>query len=405
VRWTASKLIFVFGGDASNGEIHLDRTNSIFAARRNIMNMELLQLDYVEFPDGSRNEYPDTDKFSPNEYICREFVKLGFNAYVRPPYVIASRLGKRCFTISTETSLTSRVASRLLSRKDYARQLFNQAGLSVPKGYRFRPRNKDRALRRVQKLGRAIVKPIYPESKTLGNVVLKPIDSQTGKGVSVGVTPEQFETAWAAAIAETDRGVLVECMVIGTEARYLVVDGRCVAVCKSIPPAVYGDGKRTVRELIESQNILRSRNPILAPSPILFDAHRENVLRAQRFSLDSVPPDGRRVILDLKASIATGGEPQDITEQVHPTMKAVAEEIAVILADLDVVGVDIIARNHSAPACQSGYAIIEANTRPDMGIHIFPVYGMPVNVARYIAESCARRLGFGSLHDNVRTDS
>jgi D-alanine-D-alanine ligase-like ATP-grasp enzyme len=127
-------------------------------------------------------------------------------------------------------------------------------------------------------------------------------------------------------------------------------------------------------------------------------------LRAQGFNLDSVPQGGQRVIFDLKAGISTGGEPQDITEQVHPTMKAVAEEVAVVIPGLDVLGVDIIATNHSAPVDQSGYVIIEANTRPDIGMHLFPAYGTPINVCRYIAESCARRMGFDSSHGEVCID-
>ncbi|WP_031192991.1 CapA family protein [Mesorhizobium sp. L2C066B000] len=353
------------------------------------MDIPSLQLDAVDIPRGDRNEYPNIGKFSTVEYLRREFVQLGFDARVKPPYMFASRLGKTCFAIETETSFTSRVASRLLTRKDYAREIFIQAGLTVAEGYRFRNRDKDRAFQRLKKLGEAVIKPV---------------DGQKGKGVSVGVKPEQFETAWVAATAQTRRGVLIEKRIPGTEARYLVVDGRCVAVCRRVPPVVYGDGKKTVRQLVDNQNALRRRNPNLGHRPILVDAHRENIIRAQGFNLDSVPPDGQRVIMDLKAGISTGADSQDITEQVHLTMKAVAERVAVVIPGLDVVGVDIIAIDHSAPADQSGYAIIEANTRPGIGSHLFPVYGTPINVCRYIAESCARRMGFGFSQCEIRIE-
>ena len=98
--------------------------------------------------------------------------------------------------------------------------------------------------------------------------------------------------------------------------------------------------------------------------------------------------------IDWKSGLSTGGTSHDITSIVHDSMKRVAERVASAIPGLDVVGVDILARDHSAPAETNEYAILEANTEPMLGGHRFPMYGRPINVHRLVAESCMRRMGY-----------
>jgi D-alanine-D-alanine ligase-like ATP-grasp enzyme len=348
--------------------------------------LSLLKNTGILLPDGERNDYPSVKKFSTAKWLAVEFHALGFTTkIIGKSYLIATREGKMCCAVETETSFISPVARRLVLRKDYTRELLVSEGLHVPEGYVYRRSQKKQALKRL---------------KAMGSAVLKPVDGQKGRGVSVGVTPEQFEVAWAAAVASTRRGVLLERQAIGSEARYLVVDGSCVAVVGRIPPIVFGDGVSTIRELLNERNNRRRLNPNLGHRPILIDAHREAILRSQGYDLGSIPAPDERVIIDLKAGISTGADSQNLTDRVHPSMKAVAERVAAAIPGLDVVGVDIISEDHCAPAQSGRYAIIEANSKPGIGGHLFPAYGTPVNVCRYIAESCARRMGL-----EVRIDS
>ena len=65
-------------------------------------------------------------------------------------------------------------------------------------------------------------------------------------------TREEVEAAYAIA-DEEGSGVLVERFVPGTEHRLLVVGGKLVAANRGDMVMVTGDGKSTVRELIDSQ--------------------------------------------------------------------------------------------------------------------------------------------------------
>jgi D-alanine-D-alanine ligase-like ATP-grasp enzyme len=187
----------------------------------------------------------------------------------------------------------------------------------------------------------------------------------------------------------------------GHEARYLVVDSKCVAVAMRVPPFVIGNGTETVSKLIATKNEVRSNNPHLRDRPIFVDEYRKLILKSQGLNIESVPEAGRRVIIDWKSNASTGGETTEITEFVHPSMKRVAERVAKAIPGLHVGGIDILAKDHMKEAASDKYIVIEANTRPDLGIHLFPMYGRPVNVARVIAKSCVHHMGFRIVERHV----
>jgi cyanophycin synthetase len=85
-------------------------------------------------------------------------------------------------------------------------------------------------------------------------VVLKPLDGNQGKGVTAGVrTHAEVKAAFALA-QEHSRRVVIERMLVGNDYRVLVIGRRMVAASRRQPPAVTGDGTRTVRELVAFAN-------------------------------------------------------------------------------------------------------------------------------------------------------
>lgn len=327
-----------------------------------------------------RNTYPSEETFSTYRLMAKEFAALGCDVEKIGRVTFVEREGKTCFLLESETSFTSLLAYRILKDKDLAKRVFRRAGLSVADGDVFSKKEKARARQRLADIGPSVIKPA---------------DSNKGRGVSVNVTEETFDAAWSAATSVASERVLIErYFADGDEARYLVVDGSCVAVARRIPPAIVGDGSSTIKQLIAQQNEGRKLNPDMHNVPIEIDAHRASIIESQGCNLASIPRMGRKIIIDWKANISTGGEPQNITEEVHNSMRKVAERVAHAVPGLDVVGVDILAKDHSAEATTGNYIIVEANTRPGLGMHHFPVFGRPINVCKLIAESCVRRMGF-----------
>ena len=85
-------------------------------------------------------------------------------------------------------------------------------------------------------------------------VVVKPVDGNHGRGVSVNLsTDEDVAEAFEIAIDEGS-GVMVESMILGDDHRLLVIDGKLVAAAHRVPGHVVGDGERTVAELVAIVN-------------------------------------------------------------------------------------------------------------------------------------------------------
>lgn len=326
-----------------------------------------------------KNTYASDRPFSTYLHLEQELESLGFSTRRTAGILEASRGGEACSFLETETSFTSLVAYRILKDKARARAFLDQAGIQVARGEAFDIGDRKGARKLVQSLGRAVIKPV---------------DGNKGKGVAVDIGLDEFDEAWKSAVKTTRKQVLVEEYFSGgQEARYLVVDGQCVAVSMRIPPRVEGDGKSTIAELIEQENAARQKNPNLIKRPLKVDASRLAGLKQRGHELSSVLAPGETVIIDTKANLSTGANSVDITDEVHPSMRRVAEEVALAIPGLDIVGIDILARDHAAPAEAGSYIIVEANTRPGIGGHLYPTYGEPRNVARIIAESVARKMG------------
>ncbi len=74
-------------------------------------------------------------------------------------------------------------------------------------------------------------------------VVVKPVDGNHGRGVSVNLTTDA-EVADAFEIAvDEGSGVVVESMILGDDHRLLVIDGKLVAAARRMPGHVVGDGR------------------------------------------------------------------------------------------------------------------------------------------------------------------
>ena len=329
-----------------------------------------------------RNDFSG-DNFVPQSKLIRTLLKRKGCSIKRIGRVLQVGFqGKICYMLESETSYTSLLAFRLLKDKRVARSVFEGIGVNIAVGSVFDLEDRFAALEKVRELGVA---------------VLKPTDGRQGKGVSVGVTPKNFDDAWDSAVNFTRSQVLVEqCFKNGVEARYCVIDGKCVAVHSSIPPFVIGDGVSSIKELNKRRNELILRlNPSRNSTEVIIDQHRKNLLAGLGFTLDSVPERGERVVLDSKAGLATGGDAKNITSQVHPGMIKVAESIAWAIPGLDICGIDILARDHTVKPTKENYIVLEANTRPGLEGHQYPDFGEPIDVCSLVVESVLRRMCVG----------
>jgi cyanophycin synthetase len=267
---------------------------------------------------------------------------------------------------ATVTSETRHTAVEIASDKRLTNQILEDLGLPVP-----RQRivdDAEEAVEAAERLG-------YP-------VVVKPLDGNHGRGVSINLTnAEQVRTAYEKAY-ERSSYVIVETFQTGHDYRILVVNGKVVAVAERVPGHVVGDGKRTVSELVEAVNSDPRRGvgheKVLTRLEI--DHQAERLLEAAGLTIDSVLPDGQIFYLRSTGNLSTGGTAIDKTDVIHYDNRIMAER-AVKAVGLDVGGVDFISPDIARSYQQVGGVIVEINAAPGFRMHVAPTEGKPRDVA------------------------
>lgn len=194
-------------------------------------------------------------------------------------------------------------------------------------------------------------------------VVVKPARGEQGRGISVDVRGlADVSRAIDAARKHCD-DVIVEEMVAGDDLRIVVIDHQVVAAATREPARIVGDGSTDIRTLIERHS-KRREAATHGESRIPMDAETERCVRLAGHHMDSILPAGAVLAVRKTANLHTGGTIHDVTEQLHPHLREVAEKASRLL-DIPVVGFDFMVPRVDGDT----YWVIEANERPGLANH------------------------------------
>ncbi|NMM06421.1 cyanophycin synthetase [Polaromonas sp.] len=260
---------------------------------------------------------------------------------------------------AAELDATSAVAEAIAQDKDLTKKLLRAAGVPVPLG---RPvTDIDDAWAAAQQIGMP--------------VAVKPQDGNQGKGVTVNVASHEHMTIAYQAAAEHG-AVMVEKFLPGSDFRLLVVGDKLVAASRREPPQVVGDGKHSVRELVDIVNLdpRRGEGHATSLTKIRFDDIAVAQLAAQSLMPDAIPAKGRRVVLRNNANLSTGGTATDVTDDVHPAVAARAVAAAQMVG-LHICGVDMVCESIHRPLETQSGGVVEVNAAPGLRMHLSPSYG------------------------------
>lgn len=262
------------------------------------------------------------------------------------------------------TSKDSYISPLIMENKIVTKKILDEQGFRVPRGYE------------ISNLEEAVKIFNYVKNKP---IVIKPKSTNFGLGISIfkhGTTSlDDYSKAIKFALKE-DKDVLIEEFIEGTEYRFFVIEGKTKAVLLRVPANVEGDGKHTIRELVEIKN----KNPLRGDAKktplkkIELGEIEELQLKEQGFNFETVLENGEIAYLRENSNISTGGDSIDMTDEVHQSYK----ELAVKITDAmmaKVCGVDLIIPNIKKEATKENYGVIEANFNPMMMMHIYPHQG------------------------------
>lgn len=278
--------------------------------------------------------------------------------------------GKEYHFVSSQGEKLTSEAYEICKNKDETKKYLSKNGVPVPKGKRF--------------IGAIDQAEIVTYAESIGfPVVLKPTDANAGKGVFSGILTKE-DLIDSLDHVTNDLGykdIVVEKYIPGTEYRVLLINGQIAGAVNRIPANITGDGKSTVQELIKRKNAIKKNNPNLSSKIIKVDREVLDSLKKYGYDLNSIPNDQELIYLRAKSNISTGGDPIDVTDSMTEELKEIAVKAAKSIPGLDICGLDMIVdpeKNHGT--------IIEINTRPMIGLHLFPMEGKARDVVKLIVD-------------------
>jgi GNAT-family acetyltransferase (TIGR03103 family) len=281
--------------------------------------------------------------------IIREAQKRGIYIQVTDAeggYFELSFGGRSIVCRESLSELTTAIAMSRCDDKTTTHRLLREAGLRVPA--QLRVDNEQQALDFLNECGAVVVKPARGEQ---------------GVGISVDVRDaDSLRTAISEARAVCDKVILEE-YVCGDDLRIIVIGEEVVAAAVRKPAQIIGNGKDTVRTLIEKQSRRRAA-ATGGESRIPLDRETERCVNEHGYKLDSVLPESKHLMVRKTANLHTGGTIHDVTSRLHKELRTAAIDAARAI-DIPVTGLDLIVPTVDGPE----YAIIEANERPGLANH------------------------------------
>jgi len=319
-------------------DLGFKRVPAFCVKRRNAINREL----YLgKQPERGLNPYA--------KIIVDEALRRGIGVEVidaEEGYFALQSGGRRVMCRESLSELTSAVAMSRCDNKLVTQKVMRKIGVRVPEQRRAGTRAENDAF-----------------LASHGPLVVKPARGEQGRGVTVDIADrDELETAVTRAAALCEDVVLEE-FVQGQDLRVVLIDFEVVAAAIRKPAAVVGNGRHTIRELIEKQS-RRREAATGGESSIPLDDETRRVVERNGHSLDDVLPEGTELAVRATANLHTGGTLHDVTAELSPTLAAVSREIARAL-EIPVVGLDFIVDSPSGDS----YAMIEANERPGLANH------------------------------------
>jgi GNAT-family acetyltransferase (TIGR03103 family) len=281
--------------------------------------------------------------------IIREAQKRGIYVEVLDAeggYFEMSFGGRSVVCRESLSELTTAIAMSRCDDKTTTHRLLRDAGLRVPA--QRKADNEQQALDFLNECG---------------SVVVKPARGEQGAGISVGVRDAaSLRTAISEARTVCDKVILEE-YISGDDLRIIVIGEEVVAAAVRKPAQIIGNGKDTVRTLIEKQSRRRAA-ATGGESRIPLDRETERCVNEAGYELDSVLPESECLKVRKTANLHTGGTIHDVTSQLHKALRTAAIDAARAI-NIPVTGLDLIVPAVDGPE----YAIIEANERPGLANH------------------------------------
>lgn len=181
---------------------------------------------------------------------------------------------------------------------------------------------------------------------------------------------------------------VVEQYLEGKNYRVVVIKGQIMSVIQRFSPFVTGDGKTTINDLIDQENIVRESMGIFpCIYPLNKSATTIKYLKKQNLTLNDIPAEHQIVNLFYRISLAPGGIVQTIDKTTIPEKNNALFLDILDMFDANILGIDVIfehniTRDYTEQKC----IFLEVNSRPYLKMHDNPRFGEKEDLSPYIKQ-------------------
>ncbi len=173
--------------------------------------------------------------------------------------------------------------------------------------------------------------------------------------------------------------LVVEEHLSGSVCRATLVAGTLAGFYRGIAPTLAGDGKKTIKELIEDLDKKRQNRV----EPVRISKELHDHLGRAGFAISDILPAGINLPLSHRIGRLFGGKTIEMIGSLHPSFIPIFEKAAKVTG-LSVVGFDAIIPDPTKDASSQKWGIIECNTLPFIDLHYYALEGKPKNIAGMI---------------------
>jgi cyanophycin synthetase len=266
--------------------------------------------------------------------------------------------GKWTLVNHYNVSLDDHLSLQLAGNKPLMSRLLQENGCRVPRFLEYD----------LTALGRA--RDFLKELK--GSAVIKPASGTGGgKGVTTKIIDNDRLKKASFYAAGFDRTLLIEEEVPGNSYRLLYLGGKLIDAVRRDSPTVIGDGRRSIRELMQQETTERlcEPYPYRALSPLTIDLECVFNLQRQGLTPRHTPDVNQRIAVKSAINENSRWENHRVLERVHPSLEQAASRLVMALG-LRLAGLDIMTFDIGVPLEDSGGYINEINTTPGLHHHV-----------------------------------
>ena len=273
---------------------------------------------------------------------------------------------------STIFHIDSTIDTEFTLYKDQVSEFLDMMGFPTPKGKNCF--DEDEILEEAGRIG-------FP-------LVVKPVAGHKRFGITTGITTlDEVKNAFNKIVNRANErgdkfeGAIVQQQIYGQDHRILTVGGKFAACLKRIPPFVTGDGEKSIKELIDTENRKELRaDTVRSPlTKINIDKKMVDFLHLQGLTANSVPKKNQKVVLSKIANISAGGISINVTNDIHPETINMVETIASYFK-VTCLGIDVLAKDISKSWRDGDFGIIEINSGPGVFMHLSPAEGESIDI-------------------------